>query len=149
MKPIYQLNDTQVQQLHGLYQTAWWAKDRTLEQTRRCVKGSQICIGLTDDEDNLIAFTRVVTDFTFKAFMFDVIVHPQYQGHGLGNRLVNLVKAHPNLKDVTHIELYCRPNLRDFYGQHGFTSDVGDMGLMRLSIQDRDNHPGHLDQPLL
>jgi GNAT superfamily N-acetyltransferase len=133
MTPIYQLNDTQVQQLHDLYQTAWWAKDRTLEQTRRCVKGSQICIGLTDDEGNLIAFTRVVTDFTFKAFMFDVIVHPKYQGHGLGNRLVHLVKAHESLKDVTHIELYCRPNLRDFYGQHGFTSDVGDMGLMRLS----------------
>ena len=133
MKPIYQLNDTQVQQLHGLYQTAWWAKERTLEQTRRCVKGSQICIGLTDDEDNLIAFTRVVTDFTFKAFMFDVIVHPQYQGHGLGNHLVHLVKAHESLKDVTHIELYCRPNLREFYGQHGFTSEVGDMSLMRLS----------------
>lgn len=137
MKPIYQLNDTQVRQLHDLYQTAWWAKDRTLEQTQRCVKGSQICIGLTDDENNLIAFTRVVTDFTFKAFMFDVIVHPKYQGHGLGNRLVNLVKAHPSLADVTHIELYCRPNLREFYGQHGFTSDVGDMGLMRLNIQDR------------
>lgn len=134
---IDQLNETQVQQLHGLYQTAWWAKERTLEQARQCVQGSQIVIGLTDAEGNLVAFTRVVTDYTFKAFMFDVLVHVAYRGQGLGNQLVNLVKHHERLKGVTHIELYCRPNLCDFYGQHGFTPDVGDITLMRLNIQDR------------
>lgn len=137
MTPIYQLNEAQVQQLHGLYQTAWWAKERTLEQAWQCVQGSQIVIGLTDEDGNLIAFTRVVTDYTFKAFMFDVIVHEAYQGKGLGNQLVGLVKNHERLKNVTHIELYCRPDLRDFYGQHGFTSEVGGMSLMRLNIQDR------------
>ncbi|MGE5453332.1 MAG: GNAT family N-acetyltransferase [Acidobacteriota bacterium] len=137
MNLIDQLNETQVRQLHALYQTAWWAKERTLAQTRQCVQGSQIVIGLTDDEGNLIAFTRVVTDYTFKAFVFDVLVHEAYQGQGLGDRLVKLVKGHERLQGVTHIELYCRPNLCSFYGQHGFTQDVGDITLMRLNLQDR------------
>ncbi len=61
-------------QLHHLYQGEWWTKRRSIEATRRVVHGSQICLGLETHAGELVGFARVLTDFTFKAFIFDVIV---------------------------------------------------------------------------
>ena len=39
--------------------------------------------GLVDDSnDQLVTFTRVLSDGIFKAIIFDVIVSPQYRGTG-------------------------------------------------------------------
>jgi len=131
MNARYQLNARHVEQLHALYQHESWSKGRALEETRRVVEGSNVCIALTDNEDNLAAFARVLTDGVFKALVFDVIVDEKYRAEGLGNQLVNLVKSHPRLVGVKHLELYCLPVLESFYARHGFTTDVNNMRLMR------------------
>ena len=62
-------------------QGEWWTRSRSLEETKQCVLGSQICIGITSEADNLVGFVRVLTDFTFKALIFDVIVAPVSYTH--------------------------------------------------------------------
>ena len=131
MKIIDRLTEAQISQLHALYGGEWWCESRTLEQTKRCVDGSQIIIGVTDASDKLIGFTRVLTDFTFKALIFDVIVHQDHRSERLGSKLINLVKTHSKLKHVKHFELYCLPELFEFYRQHGFDTNIGNMQLMR------------------
>ncbi len=133
MNIIYQLNDHHITQLHQLYQNEWWTRGRTLDETRRCASGSQICIGLVDTNNDLIGYTRVLTDYTFKALIFDVIVRKDQRGTRLGDTLISLVKEHEKLQDVKHFELYCLPELYDFYKRHGFSTDVGDIRLMRLN----------------
>ena len=132
MNDISELSERHIAQLHALYQGEWWARGRTLEDTRRCVRGSQICLGITSEDDDLIGFVRVLTDFTFKALLFDVIVAPCERGKGLGNKLLVLVKNHELLQSVRHIELYCLPEMFAFYEKHGFSASVGDVRLMRL-----------------
>jgi len=131
MNVVYELSDKHIEDLHRLYQFEWWTRGRSLEDTRRCVAGSQICIGLTDDAGNLQGFVRVVTDFTFKALVFDVIVSASQRGSGLGNKLMKLVEEHEKLRDVKHLELYCLPEMFPFYDRHGFSGDVGEIRLMR------------------
>ncbi|MBE0483846.1 MAG: GNAT family N-acetyltransferase [Bacterioplanes sp.] len=131
MEVIFQLSEEQVKQLHQLYQTVWWAKGRSLEDTQKCVAGSQICIGLVDSNENLIGFTRILTDYIYKALLFDVIVCESHQGIGLGRKLVSLVKEHEQLQAVKHFELYCLAELEGFYEGHGFTAAMGDLQLMR------------------
>ncbi len=131
MEVIYQLTDNQIEELCTLYQTEWWASGRTLEETRRCVAGSQICIGIIDEDRSLIGFARVLTDFTFKAFIFDVIISAEHRASGLGSRLIGLIKGHHQLRSVKTFELYCRPELEPFYEKHGFSSEVGSIRLMR------------------
>ena len=133
MNVVYKLSEEQIHQLHLLYQTAWWAKGRSLEATKRCVAASQVCIGLIDSQNNLIGFTRVLTDYTFKALIFDVLVCESHRGAGLGNKLIALVKEHPDLATVQHFELYCRPDMNDFYVRHGFTSELGEFQFMRFT----------------
>jgi predicted GNAT family N-acyltransferase len=129
---VHALDDRQIGQLHALYQNEWWTKGRTLDATRRCVTGSQICVGLVDGEGNLAAFARVITDFTFKALIFDVIVSSAARGAGLGKQLLETITHHDKLRNVRHFELYCKPELFEFYNRFGFSENVGEVKLMRL-----------------
>ena len=131
MDVIYQLNSQQIKELHVLYQNEWWTKGRTLKETQQSVSGSQICIAIIDNNNSIIGFARVLTDYIFKALIFDVIVSPEQRKTGLGDRLIGLVKNHSKLYCVKSFELYCLPELEFFYKKHGFTSDVGNIKLLR------------------
>jgi len=133
MKIINELNENQIQDLHKLYQNEWWTKGRTIEETRNCVNGSQINIGIVDDKDQLQAYARILTDYTFKALIFDIIVSSEYRGTWLGKKLISLIKKHERLQRVKHFELYCLPEVFPFYEKYGFSSNVGEIKLMRLT----------------
>ncbi|MBK8185914.1 MAG: GNAT family N-acetyltransferase [Cellvibrio sp.] len=134
MQLIHQLSEPQVHQLHQLYQNEYWSKGRTIEDTFRCVEGSSILFGFVEGDD-LVAFARVVTDYVFKAFIFDVIVSEKLRAQGVGKKIIESILDHTDLQKVKHIELYCLPELFGFYNQFGFTHDMGAMQLMR---RDRD-----------
>jgi predicted GNAT family N-acyltransferase len=135
MKIIETLAPHHVLQLHQLYLQQWWSNTRTLEEVEAVLIGSSITLGMVDDENNLIGFTRVLTDGIFKALMFDVIVNEQYRGYKIGSQLVEYVKHHISVRRVKHIELYCLPELQTYYQQFGFVTDVGGMELMRLTMR--------------
>ena len=133
MKVIYELNEKQVNELHGLYQREWWTKGRSLAETKQCVEGSQISIGVVDAAGSLQGYSRVLTDYTFKALIFDVIVSERHRGTGLGDKLMELIMSHEQLRGIKHFELYCLPELYGFYEKFGFSPDVGDVNLMRFA----------------
>lgn len=133
MNVIYSLTENHIAQLHALYRQEWWTNSRTLEETKSCVAGSQICVGLIGANDELIGFARVLTDFTLKALIFDVIVRKDHRKTGLGDKLLSLIKSHENLQAVKHFELYCLPEMFVFYANHEFTPNTGEIRLMRFT----------------
>jgi predicted GNAT family N-acyltransferase len=133
MEIIYELSDKHISQVHRLYQKEWWTNQRSLEETKACIAGSQICIAILDNNADVVAFSRVLTDYIFKALIFDVIVDSSLRGAGLGNLLLDAIKGHKQLNKVKAFELYCLPELQPFYRKHGFSTDVGGISLMKLS----------------
>ena len=131
MEIIYDLTNKQISQLHKLYQKEWWTENRTLEETVSCVNGSQLCIGCVDDSGDLQGFARVITDFTFKALILDVIVSSNNRGFGVGALLLESIRNHRKVNSVKHFELYCLPELEGFYTELGFSTSVGGIKLMR------------------
>ena len=129
---IYKLNEKQINQLHELYLDEWWTKERTLKDTMKCVQGSQVCIGLVDKNNNLIGFVRVITDFIFKALIFDLIINTKARNKGLAKKLIKEVLQHKKLSEVKHFELYCLPELKNFYSQFGFNDEIEGIELLRL-----------------
>lgn len=125
------LTPPQVEQLHNLYQQEWWTIGRELSDVQVMIEHSDFIFAYVDSESNLVGFARVLTDHVFKAFVFDVIVHPRYRGAGIGARIMRDVTEHPVLSRVKGIELYCRPELNDFYRSFGFSNDTGEINLMR------------------
>jgi predicted GNAT family N-acyltransferase len=82
---------------------------------------TDLIVGFCDQEtDRLLAFARAVTDTVYKAFIFDVIVSESNRGRGLGREIVETILAHPSIKDIPHIELYCPERFVTFYQQFGF-----------------------------
>lgn len=125
---------TQLGQLKDLYASTWWAASRSVEEIESLLAGSSAVVGLLDVEtDQLIGFTRVLTDGRVVALVLDVIVHPEVRRTGLGDRLMREVLALPELAKVGSIELVCQPELVEFYARFGFTVNVGGSRLMRRS----------------
>jgi GNAT superfamily N-acetyltransferase len=131
---IDQLTDAQVDDLHRLYQQEWWTKGRSPAQVRSLLEHSDLVVAYREMEnDRLAAFARVLTDFTIKALVLDVIVDREYRNRGLGKMLFDAVVSHPRLQGVQHVELYCRPELVPFYERWGFTDALGSLRFMRLA----------------
>jgi len=131
VKSVYKLSPKHLTQLHELYTEEWWTKERTLEETRQVVAHSTVVVGLVNAQGDLVAFARVLSDRIFKAFLFDVIVAAPYRDQGLGRELMEAVLHHESLQEVKNFELYCLPEMADFYRQYGFTDDVGAITFMR------------------
>lgn len=132
MTIIYNFSGNQIEQLIQLYKDTGWG-ERSVEDTVNCVKNSQICIGILDQDNNLIGFTRIITDFIYKALILDVMVNADYRGTGLGQKLMRNVKNHEKLKKVKQFELYCLPEMEAFYSNFGFSTDVDGIKLMRAT----------------
>lgn len=132
MAVIYNFSDKHIEQLLEMYKDVGWG-ERSIEDIIKCVQGSQVCIGILDKNNNLIGFTRIISDFIYKAFIFDVMVSAEHRGNGLGQKLVSIVKNHEKLKKIKHFELYCFPELEAFYTSLGFSTDVGGIKLMRCT----------------
>ncbi len=120
MKAVEKLDQKQIEQLHLLYKNEWWCKNRTLSQTAEVVENSSLIFGIVDSSDNLIAFARVISDYIFKAFVFDVIVAKEHRGKGLSKKLLNAILNHSKLKNIETIELYCLPEMKPLYAKYGF-----------------------------
>ena len=131
MKIIYKLDTNHIKKLHTLFKKEWWTNKRSLEETQKVVANSSIVIGLVDSNNDLRAFTRVLTDYTFKAIIFDVIVDESFRNKGLGRELMKLVLKHKELKDIRHFELYCLPEMIEFYKSYGFSDELGELVFMR------------------
>lgn len=136
-RTIDTLEDRHLPELMRLYADAWWSRERTVEQVRDLLRWSDLVVGLcAPPDDRLVAFARVLTDRTFRAMMYDVIVDANMRGRGLGHRLMQAVVSHPMLQGVEYVELYCRPELAPFYRSLGFTSPGSGVILMRRSAAD-------------
>ena len=126
------LSEAQAEQLHSLYQREWWTVGRSLADVRTMLQHSDFVFAIAAPEtQELLAFARVLTDHVFKALVLDVIVHPDHRSVGLGSFLMAHMIAHPVLSRVRHIELYCLPERAEFYQRQGFTSELGELRLMR------------------
>lgn len=127
-----ELNEQQIEELNGLFEKEWWTMGRKLQDIKKMLANSDILVALCDSNTmELVGFSRVLTDYTYKALILDVIVKETYRGKELGKALLNQIIEHPLLTNVKHFELYCRPEMQSFYQKWGFTDELKDLHFMR------------------
>jgi N-acetylglutamate synthase-like GNAT family acetyltransferase len=104
-----------------LYDHAPWAKGRTLEKVRDMLARTDVALSVWDGS-RLIGFGRVLTDFTYRASIWDVIVNPDYQGQDIGTQIMQRILNHPALKQVELFWL-CTRDKQTFYEKLGFSAN--------------------------
>ena len=80
------------------------------------------------DGGRLIGAGRALSDGVWRAALYDVAVLPEYQGKGIGSRIIrHLIQQ----ADVDVITLYAAPGKEAFYERFGFRRMKTAMAIMR------------------
>ena len=132
-KIVRKLSKKQIIELLELYKNEWWTKTRELQDIETMLNNSPIIIGVEDSNGKLVGFARVLTDFVYKAFIFDVIIDRKHRGKGLGSSIMNTIVNHNDLKNIKHFELYCLEEMKPFYQKWGFRDESSSLVFLRRS----------------
>lgn len=103
----------------ALLDGTYWNGDFTAAQLARAHLGSPAWIGARDADGRLVASARALADGGKLAWIYDVIVAPDWRGRGLGRRLVELLLDHPMVRGVGRVMLGTR-DAQALYAKYGF-----------------------------
>jgi len=118
-----------VAQLQDLYQFAWWTKGRRNTDVAKMLRHPQVFLTAWED-GKLAGFARVITDFTYRAIIADVIVRPGSHGKGIGSSVVRQALKHKRLRSVTGFWLYTTDK-QAFYKKLGFEFSPRNLMILR------------------
>lgn len=114
-----QIDYHQLQALFGL--GAFWAKERKIDELKIAIANSEPVISVWDGEQ-LIGFSRATSDGIYRGTIWDVVIHPDYRGLGLGRKLVETVLSHPRMNRVERVYLMTT-HQQSFYERIGFETN--------------------------
>ncbi|MGF1590996.1 MAG: GNAT family N-acetyltransferase [Pleurocapsa sp.] len=107
------------EQLQSLFiRTAFWARSRNMDDLKIAIANSNPVVTVWDG-DRLIGFARATSDGVYRAAIWDVVIDPNYQGVGLGRKLVQTVLSHPLVSKVERVYL-TTTHQQSFYERIGF-----------------------------
>ena len=111
--------DIDIGKLQELFDiAAFWAKGRNIKDLAIAIANSEPVISVWDQE-LLIGFARATSDGIYRATIWDVVIHPDYQGNGLGSKLIETVLNHPRMQKVERVYLMTT-HQQEFYEKIGF-----------------------------
>ena len=115
-----------VDEVQRLLKMTYWADKRTAETIDQSMRNSA-CFGIRSEEDQeLIGFARVISDYATTWYLCDVIIDPEYREQGLGKALVAYITS----KFSGLRGLLLTRDAHGLYAQYGFAS-AGDRAMTR------------------
>ncbi len=112
-------------ELEELCDAVGWSR-RPLRKVRKAIQHSFLVVSMwavRGKQRRLIGFSRATSDHAFNATIWDVVVHPDYQGKGMGKALMNYTIEKLRKEDISNITLFADPHVVDFYRLLGFMPD--------------------------
>ncbi|MFM9101031.1 MAG: GNAT family N-acetyltransferase [Cyanobium sp.] len=109
-------------ELEQLCDAVGWSR-RPLRRVRKALDHSLLCVGLWRHDPRvprLVGFARCTGDGVVDATVWDVAVHPLYQGAGLGKQLMAYVLDQLQGMEVERVSLFADPGVVNFYRTQGW-----------------------------
>ncbi len=133
MNILLQTTPPSKEQYYSLFETTGWNREyrATAEDLARAVGNSQFLVAAYDNE-NLVGFGRVLTDGVLHAMIYELVVHPDYQGKGIGTEILQKLIQWCNEMHIRDIQLFCARGKRSFYEMNGFVTRPEDAPGMQF-----------------
>jgi ribosomal protein S18 acetylase RimI-like enzyme len=117
--------DIDLYELEELCDAVGWSR-RPLRKVKKAIEHSFLVASMWQVRGNqrrLIGFARATSDHAFNATIWDVVVHPDFQGKGLGKALMKYVLKKLRSEEISNVTLFADPHVVDFYRTMGFMAD--------------------------
>lgn len=118
-------NSINLYDLEKLCDTVGWVR-RPIKKVQMAIDHSFLSLCLfykNEDKKTLIGFARATSDKVFNATIWDVVIHPDFQGKGLGKALMDQIIQQLRYADISTITLFADPQVINFYKHLGFITD--------------------------
>ena len=109
-------------ELERLLESVGWSR-RPVRRVRRALDHSLITVGLWRHDPRLprlVGFARCTGDGVLDATIWDVAVHPLYQGSGLGKQLMDYILDALRELGTERATLFADPGVLPFYQRLGW-----------------------------
>jgi ribosomal protein S18 acetylase RimI-like enzyme len=117
--------DLDLYELEELCNAVGWAR-RPIRKVKKAIQHSYLVITMWEQRGNrrrLVGFSRATSDHAFNATIWDVVVHPDFQGRGLGKELMRQLIKKLRSEDISNVTLFADPQVVEFYKGLGFMPD--------------------------
>jgi ribosomal protein S18 acetylase RimI-like enzyme len=109
-------------ELERLCDAVGWSR-RPTRRVRKALEFSLLQVGLWRHDQRLpklVGFARCTGDGVVEATVWDVAVHPLYQGAGLGKQLMVYVLDQLKELELDRVTLFADPDVVGFYEAQGW-----------------------------
>lgn len=119
--PIISTNKDSVRpkELLRLWASVEWSgeNDYAPQTVKAAIQNTSLLVSARNENRDLIGMARVFSDGKFTSYLAELIVHPDYQGMGVGRTILEVVKDRCG---HTNIVFETGENNRAFYKKCGF-----------------------------
>ena len=117
--------DIDVYELEELCDVVGWSR-RPLRKVKKAIQNSFIVVSMWEVRGatkRMIGFARATSDGAFNATIWDVVVHPDFQGLQLGKAMMKYTIKKIRAEDISNITLFADAHVVGFYNGMGFVED--------------------------
>ena len=121
---------------HGLYKlqklldaNAFWAKNRTINDLKKCLANSDVVISLWVGNE-IVGFGRALTDGIYRGVLWDIVIDKNHQSKGFGTLILKNLLSSKQIKNTKKIYLMTT-NKKLFYSQFDFNEVTSQNLLIR------------------
>lgn len=123
----------QPQELKDLFLSVQWSSAQYPEKLVMAMANSDTVFSAWNG-DTLIGLINVLDDGVMNAYVHYLLVNPEYQGHGVGKKLLQMVKE--SYQDYLKILLVSYADGVEFYRRCGFRDEGDTVPMYLTSLSD-------------
>ena len=122
-------------QIEQLYLSVGWVSAQYPNRLYKALMNSDTVFTAWDG-DRLVGLIRAIDDSELMAYLHYMLVDPEYQGHGIARRLLDMIKE--KYKNYLYIELMPEDkNNVPFYEKNGFEVMEGGTAMYRCNYSNK------------
>ena len=114
-----------------LHRNAFWAKNRTINDLRKCLANSDIIVSIWQNNEP-VGFGRALSDGIYRGVLWDIVIDQNHQGKGYGKMIVKNILASKKIRHTKKIYLMTTSK-KLFYSQVDF-KEVSSQSLLIREI---------------
>lgn len=109
------------QKVTQMLSKSFWSPGIRIDEVKKGALNSALVVGAFDNAENQIGYARVISDKTRFAYIMDVYVNENFRSSGVGQRIIEHILSHNELKDVYQWLLITK-DAHKFYSKFDFQS---------------------------